>query len=45
MINILVTGSNGQLGKSIKDMEHKHSNFNFIFTDYQELDISDFNSQ
>ena len=44
MINILVTGSNGQLGKSIKDMEHKHSNFNFIFTDYQELDISDFNS-
>ena len=42
MINILVTGSNGQLGKCIKDLEqaNSNSNFNFIYTDHDELDIS-----
>ena len=43
MTNILVTGSNGQLGNCIKDLEKKHDNLNLIFTDYQELDICDLN--
>jgi len=40
MTNILVTGSNGQLGSEIKELssEYKH---NFFFTDRSELDISD----
>lgn len=39
MINVLVTGSNGQLGSCIKDLAFKQSNINFIYTDYLELDI------
>jgi len=40
MTNILVTGSNGQLGSEIKELssEYKH---NFFFSDRSELDISD----
>jgi len=40
MINILVTGGNGQLAKCIKDLENTDGNLKFIYTDYQELDIS-----
>ncbi len=39
-MNILVTGSNGQLGSDIKDLSKDYKSFNFIFTDYQELDIT-----
>lgn len=39
-LNILVTGSNGQLGKSIRK-EAESSKDNYIFTDIQELDITD----
>ena len=39
MINVLVTGSNGQLGSCIKALALNHSNINFIYTDYLELDI------
>ena len=39
MINVLVTGSNGQLGSCIKELALNHSNINFIYTDYLELDI------
>lgn len=39
-MNILVTGSNGQLGRSIQK-EAENSKDNFIFTDVQELDITD----
>ncbi|MCX7551321.1 dTDP-4-dehydrorhamnose reductase [Xanthomarina sp. F2636L] len=39
MINILVTGGNGQLASCIKDLET--TNFNFIYTDYLDLDITD----
>jgi len=38
-MNILVTGSNGQLGSEIKDLEANFTNFNFFFMDLPELDI------
>lgn len=41
MINILVTGSNGQLGQCLKDLKDIHSNINFTFVSSSELDISD----
>ncbi len=41
--NILVTGSAGQLGKSIKKISSKFYSFNFFFTEKNELDISNFN--
>jgi dTDP-4-dehydrorhamnose reductase len=40
MINILVTGGNGQLAKCIIDLEKKHSNLNIYYTDFPELDIT-----
>jgi dTDP-4-dehydrorhamnose reductase len=39
---ILITGANGQLGKSFKEIA-KTSNHFFLFTDIDELDITDFN--
>lgn len=39
-INVLVTGSNGQLGRSIRK-EAEGSADNYFFTDVQELDITD----
>ena len=41
MTNVLVTGSNGQLASCIKDLANLYKNLNFIYTDYQELDICD----
>ena len=38
---ILVTGANGQLGSEIKELAASYSQFQFIFTDYQELSIID----
>ncbi|MFT4803195.1 MAG: dTDP-4-dehydrorhamnose reductase [Mariniflexile sp.] len=43
MYNILVTGANGQLGSEIRVVASKYSNYNFIFTDVQELDICNHN--
>lgn len=40
MQNILVTGANGQLGQSIKLIAGNYPALNFIYTDYQELDIT-----
>lgn len=40
MINILVTGSNGQLGSEIKSLIGEFSEYNFIFTDKAQLDIT-----
>ena len=37
-MNILVTGANGQLGNSLRDVI-QHSSHNYIFTDVAELDI------
>ena len=39
-LNILVTGSNGQLGNSIRQLEMSYPQYNFIFTDIGELDIT-----
>jgi dTDP-4-dehydrorhamnose reductase len=38
-MNILVTGSNGQLGSEIKDLAVNYTNFNFFFMDLPKLDI------
>lgn len=41
MLNILVTGSNGQLGMSIREISHTFlTQFQFFFTDIEELDIT-----
>jgi dTDP-4-dehydrorhamnose reductase len=39
MTNILITGSNGQLGSEIKELSVRFNNFKFFFTDIEELDI------
>ena len=38
-MNILVTGSNGQLGSEIKDLAANYADFNCYFTDSIDLDI------
>ena len=38
-MNILVTGSNGQLGLEIKDLVTNYKDFNFFFMDLPELNI------
>lgn len=43
MLNVLVTGSNGQLGSEIKALEGDYP-YNFFFTDKTELDITDKNA-
>lgn len=43
-MNILVTGSNGQLGSEIKDLEAHFTDFKFFFMDLPDLDICN-NSQ
>jgi dTDP-4-dehydrorhamnose reductase len=40
MINILVTGSNGQLGNELRNLKSDSTDFNFVFTDIAELDIT-----
>lgn len=40
MKTILVTGSNGQLGLSLKEIATNHPQFKFIFTNKDSLDIS-----
>jgi dTDP-4-dehydrorhamnose reductase len=39
-MNILVTGSNGQLGSEIRDLAPEYSAFGFFFTDKKELDVT-----
>ncbi len=41
MNNILVTGAQGQLGSEIKALAHLYDEFNFFFTDKDDLDITD----
>lgn len=40
MTNILVTGGDGQLGSSLKELSKELSGYNFIFSDYEDLDIT-----
>lgn len=42
MINILVTGSNGQLGSEIRDIVSYYPGYQFYFTDIEELDLTEF---
>ncbi len=42
MKNLLITGSNGQLGSEIKVLSTQYPDFNFIFTDINELNITDY---
>ncbi len=39
-MQILVTGANGQLGSEIRFLSEQYSQFKFIFTDREELDIT-----
>jgi dTDP-4-dehydrorhamnose reductase len=41
MKNILITGANGQLGQAIKKVAAGFPAFNFVYTDFTELDITD----
>ncbi|MEM0991860.1 MAG: dTDP-4-dehydrorhamnose reductase [Bacteroidota bacterium] len=41
MIRTLVTGANGQVGSEIRYLAAEYPKFDFIFTDYKELDITD----
>ncbi len=41
MLNILVTGANGQLGQELQELAKGSENINFIFTDVEELDLTD----
>ena len=43
MNSILVTGANGQLGNEIRKISLFYSHYNFIFTDVNELDITNSN--
>lgn len=43
-MKILVTGSNGQLGLSLKKIANKYPDYDFVFTDINELDITNFKS-
>ncbi len=40
-MKILITGADGQLGKSIQDVAKEHPQLGFVATDYRELDITD----
>lgn len=40
-MNILVTGSNGQLGSEFRRLEKEYTEHTFFFTDIKELDITD----
>ncbi len=41
MTSILVTGGNGQVGNELQFLAKNYPDFKFLFTDYQELDITD----
>ncbi|WP_418263893.1 dTDP-4-dehydrorhamnose reductase [Flavobacterium faecale] len=41
MEKILITGANGQLGSELKVMSETYSQFEWVFTDWQELDLCD----
>ena len=41
-MNILITGSDGQLGSEIRELSKRYKLFNFIFKDLPELDICNY---
>ncbi|WP_299531903.1 dTDP-4-dehydrorhamnose reductase [Ulvibacterium sp.] len=44
MKTIWITGANGQLGSEIRELSTSQTAHNFIFTDVNELDITDYNA-
>jgi len=44
MSTILVTGASGQLGSELRELSSHFGGYTFIFTDYEELDITDASS-
>ncbi|MEN8146017.1 MAG: dTDP-4-dehydrorhamnose reductase [Campylobacterota bacterium] len=40
MLNVLVTGSNGQLGSEIKELSSRYKEYTFTFSDRETLDLS-----
>lgn len=42
MNNILITGSNGQLGSEIRDIASRFPDYRFFFTDIAELDLTNY---
>jgi dTDP-4-dehydrorhamnose reductase len=44
MKKILITGAKGQLGQSISFLSDNYNEFEFVFTDIEELDITDENA-
>lgn len=44
MHNILVTGGNGQLGSELKEIAPNHQDYNFLFSDVKDLDITNHNA-
>ena len=40
MNNILVTGGNGQLGSELRAITSKYGDYNILFTDISDLDIT-----
>jgi len=44
MINILVTGGNGQLGSELREIAPNYQDYNFLFTDVKDLDITKHNA-
>ena len=40
MNNILITGGNGQLGSELREIVPNYQDYNFLFTDVKELDIT-----
>ncbi|MFV0291073.1 MAG: dTDP-4-dehydrorhamnose reductase [Mangrovibacterium sp.] len=43
-MKILIIGANGQLGSELKYLSNKESGFDFLFTDVQELDATNYQS-
>lgn len=41
MENILITGADGQLGSELRSLTMGHNGINWLYTDFQELDITD----
>ena len=41
MTNILITGGNGQLGNEMRIVSKEYPNYQYFFTDVEELDITD----
>ena len=44
MYKILVTGGNGQLGSELKEIAPNYRDYNFLFTDIKDLDITNQNA-